>query len=227
MRTSAVMASTSRSVSPARNRAAVHAAHAVRTSYHTVHSASRARSSAARCVASARSRSAASRPEVGIVKVNLQKLKAVLGTSLAGGGVGALVSSVAFGFAAILAPDQITLWNFLWGVALTGSFGAFAAGGFATILALSKGGDGVENLSVARSAVLGLLAGGLFPTAAALLTGGLLVPFDLETLTVYGGFFGVLGGGVAAGLVAVAKDAPSQISPPSSPDRGLEPGGPT
>ena len=123
-------------------------------------------------------------------------------------------------------PGAITLGMFLGGAALMGSFGAFAAGGFATMLAVSKGADGLENLSVARSALLGLIAGGLFPTAAALLTAGLLVPFDLETLVVLGVLFGILGSGVSAGLVAVAKDAPSRISPPPSPDRRLESGEP-
>ncbi len=103
-----------------------------------------------------------------------------------------------------------------------GGFGAFAAGGFAAMLALSKGAEGVENLSVARSAVFGLIAGGLVPTVVALLTVG-----DLAGMWLLGGICGVLGSGIAAGLVAVAKDAPSRISPPaSSPDSLLESGEP-
>ena len=160
------------------------------------------------------------------MKINLEKLKAVLGTSLAGGVIGALVSSVALGIAAILAPGVVTLGLFFAGAAFMGSFGAFVAGGFATMLALSKGSDGIENLSVARSAVLGLIAGSLFPTVFSLLTGGLLGYSDLAGLALFGGVFGVLGSGIAAGLVAVAKDAPSRISPPSSPDRLLESGEP-
>ncbi len=68
--------------------------------------------------------------------------------------------------------------------------------------------------------------GSLFPTAFSLLTGGLLGYPDLAGLALFGGAFGVLGSGIAAGLVAVAKDAPSRISARSSPDRLLESGEP-
>ena len=127
------------------------------------------------------------------MKINLEKLKAVLYTSLAGGGIGALLSSVATSVAAILAPGpQMTLGMFLGGAVLMGSFGAFAAGGFATMLALSKDHDGIENLSVARGAILGLIAGGLFPTAVALLTGEFVGYSDWAGVALFSVVFGVL-----------------------------------
>ena len=153
------------------------------------------------------------------MKMNLKKLKAILGTSLTGTGIGVLLSSAVFGAGAILFPGQMTLGNLLDVAALMGSFGAFAAGGFATMLALTKGGDGVANLSVARSAILGLIAGGLFPIAVSLLAGSGGTPVALIAI------FGILGCGVTAGLVAVAKDAHARISPPSS-ERLLESGEP-
>ncbi len=138
------------------------------------------------------------------MRLSIEKLKAVLGTSLAGGGLGAVLGGVVLGVLAFLSPAQVSLGIFFGGTAVMGLFGAFAAGGFAAMLALSRSQGTLGELSVIRSGVLGLLAGSLFPSVIAILTAGYLIPFGAGLLK-YGALFGLLGGGISAGLVAVAK----------------------
>ena len=157
------------------------------------------------------------------MRIGLDKLKAIWGTSIAGGAIGALLSSVVLGVGIVVSPGEVTPGLFLGGAALMGGFGAFTAAGFATALALSKGRGGLEGLSVLKSAAIGLLAGALFPTAAALLTAGYLVPLEFGQLAFLGGVFGTLGAGVTAGLTAVAKDADPQIEAPLEPEGLIEP----
>jgi hypothetical protein len=135
-----------------------------------------------------------------------RKWRAILGTGVAGAGVGALLAGVVLGVSGLIAPGSVPLIVALGGPLAMGAFGFFAAGGFATMLALRDGGTSLDGLSISKSGFMGLAAGFLFPAVSAVLTGGLLFPLELQALTVAGGFFGVMGAGITAGLVAVAKD---------------------
>ena len=74
------------------------------------------------------------------MRFNIEKLKAILGTSLAGGGIGALLGGVVLGVSFLVAPGQASLGIFLGGTTVMGLFGAFASGGFAAMLALASRG---------------------------------------------------------------------------------------
>ena len=132
------------------------------------------------------------------------KLGAVLGTSVVGSVIGVLFGSSLMAVGAI--AGEVSVGLFLSAAALSAGVGAFIGGGFATLLALS-GERTLEQLGLFRAATCGLLAGAVFPLVAAIVTGGWLVPFDLTQLALLGATFGLLGGGMSAGLVAVAKGA--------------------
>lgn len=141
------------------------------------------------------------------------KLGAVLGTSVAGGAIGAIFGSSLMAVGALGGAGEVSVGLFLATAAISGGVGAFIGGGFATLLALS-GERTLEQLGLARSAVFGALAGAAFPPLAAILTGGWLVPFELSQMALLGATFGLLGGGLSAGLVAVAKGAEApELSP--------------
>lgn len=144
-----------------------------------------------------------------MTRLTRSQLKGVVGTAIAGGGVAGLLAGVVLGAAAVLAPGAVPLAIAVGGVTAMGAFGAFTTGGVATMLAMSRATDSIEELSVLKCGAMGLLTGGAFPAFAALLTGGFLFPFELGALAWAGTWFGVLGSGIAAGIVAVAKDAPS------------------
>jgi hypothetical protein len=114
-----------------------------------------------------------------MVRRILEKSRAILGTSLVGGGLGALLGAIVPGLVALIAPNLASLGTVALGTAAMGLFGAFAAGGFATLLALGPEGRALSELSIPKSAALGLLAGAVFPTLAALATGGWVFPLAL------------------------------------------------
>lgn len=136
----------------------------------------------------------------------LGRLRSILGTSLLGGAVGALFGGSLLGVGALVAPGEVTIVLFALGVGLAGGVGAFVGGAFGTMLALAPRRD-LDELSLTSSAAMGGLAGAVFPVVAAVFTGGWLVPLVPAQIGLLSGVFGVLGAGLATGLVAVAKDA--------------------
>jgi hypothetical protein len=143
----------------------------------------------------------------------LEKLRSILGTSAIGGLLGSICGGALLGVGALVASGEVTAGMFALGVAFAGGVGAFIGGVFGTLLALSKR-RGLDELSLGRSATLGALAGAIFPLAAAVLTGGWLIPLVPVQVAFLSGVSGTLGAALSAGLVAVAKDFE---------DPGLEP----
>lgn len=144
-----------------------------------------------------------------MARLSKAQLKAILGTAVAGGGVAGVLGAAVLAAAAVLSPGSVSLITALGGTLAMGLFGAFTTGGVGTMLALSRSEGSIEDLSVLKCGAMGLLSGGTFPTLAALVTGGFLFPIEVSTLVNLGAFFGIMGGGIAAGLVAVAKDTPA------------------
>jgi len=136
----------------------------------------------------------------------VDKLKSILGTSLFGGVLGSTFGGALLGFGALVSPGEVTLGLFAMGLAFSGGVGVFIGGTFGTLLSLLPR-RSLDELTLGSSATLGALAGAVFPVAAALLTGGWLVPLIPAQIALLSGVFGALGGGLSAGLVAVAKDA--------------------
>lgn len=142
---------------------------------------------------------------------NLRKLKAVLGTGVTGGALGFLLGVVMAAVGAFISPGDVTL---LGASILTGSttaFGLISAGGFAALLSKTKGAESLEDVSTPRSTLLGFAAGGVLPLffcAGAVAFGYSVTPSDVAALV---SFFGVLGGGMAAGIVSVAKASSKEL----------------
>lgn len=138
-------------------------------------------------------------------RFSVGKLRAVLGVSFVGALLGGLLGGVVLGVSTILAPGVVPLRLFLGGTMAMASFGAYTFGAFGLLLAGTERAGELGDLSVPRSAALGVLAGASFPLVGALLTAGVLFPLEVEALSWLAGCFGVLGGGGAAGVVSVAK----------------------
>lgn len=145
----------------------------------------------------------------------VDKLRAILTTGVAGGVLGSLFGAAVLGVGAFVSPGEVTAGFFLIGVAVTGGVGTFIGSGFGVLLALSKG-RSLEDLGLGRSAALGAIAGAAFPAVAALVTGGWFIPLELGRVAFLVAVFGPVGAGLAAGLVAVAKDAKDPTLSPGS-----------
>ena len=136
----------------------------------------------------------------------LEKLRSILSTSAVGGFLGSVFGGALLGVGVLVSSGEVTAGMFALGLAFSGGVGAFIGGVFGTLLTLSKR-RSLDELSLGRSAALGAVAGAIFPMAAAILTGGWLVPLVPIQVAFLSGQFGTLGAGLSAGLVAVAKDA--------------------
>jgi hypothetical protein len=145
----------------------------------------------------------------------LDKLRSILGTSAVGGLLGSVFGGTLLGVGTLVASGEVTAGMFALGVAFAGGVGAFIGGAFGTLLALSKR-RGLDELSLGRSAALGALAGAIFPVAAAVLTGGWLVPLVPVQVAFLSGVLGTAGAALSAGLVAVAKDAEDPVLAPTT-----------
>ena len=137
----------------------------------------------------------------------MDKLKAVLTTGILGAGLGALLGVVAFGVAGVVG-GTFSWIGLLGGAGALAGFGGLSGTAFAAALAASTKGE-LDDLSVAKSGLLGFLAGGTFAAITAAVAYRMVGPLEVDTLSWVAAFFGVLGGGLSAGLVAVAKSTRS------------------
>lgn len=137
----------------------------------------------------------------------LRRLRGFLGTTITGTFVGALLGGVLTAGFAIVSPSSMALGIALGVTLWMGVFGGFAAGAFAVFLSVTERKKSLDQISVFRCASLGAVAGALFPLLAALLTNGSLVALQGNVLASASSFFAVLGAGLSASLVGVAKNA--------------------
>lgn len=149
----------------------------------------------------------------------LRRLRAVLGTGLVGTVLGGLLGGVIAAGGVVLAPLTFPLEVVLGLIGGMAAFGGFAAGTFAAFLSLAGGRRSLEEISTLHAGALGALAAALFAPVVAFLITGTPLPMASSELLRISSMFAVLGGGLGAGLVAIAKDANEKELEASPADR--------
>lgn len=135
----------------------------------------------------------------------VRKVKGVFGLSAIGGVLGGLFGAARFGVLALLGAGGWS-WEILGqGVLAYGGFAAIATGGVGLLLATAGSRLSLEELSPLKAGLVGALLGGLAPVLFVLATfsGGIATP-AIASIALR---FGLLGGILGGGLVAVAKRA--------------------
>lgn len=147
----------------------------------------------------------------------VRKVRGVFGLSAIGGVLGGLFGAARFGVLALLGAGTVSVEMLVQGVLAYGAFAGIATGGVGLLLATAGSKLSLEELSPIRAGLVGALLGGIAPVLFVLGTfsGGLGTPALLSIAL----RFGLLGGILGGGLVAVAKRADRTL--PSGEDDGL------
>lgn len=134
-----------------------------------------------------------------------RKVRGILGLSAVGGVIGGLYGAVRLGLMAIFGSGTFIMEGLLLGMATYATFAAIATGGVGLLLATAGSRLSLEELSPLRAGIVGGLLGAAAPVLFVLATwsGGVAAPALVSVAL----RFGVLGGILGGGLVAVAKRA--------------------
>ncbi len=132
----------------------------------------------------------------------MRRIRAILGTGLLWGGLGGVIGVVGGVIGAMTDPGTLAEWLLSLGLAFAG-FGFLAGSGFAAALSLLDGRRTLPELSRARAAAWGGLAGFILPLSlVAALSGGVLPLLPaVASAAVFGGITALLG----AGTVHIAR----------------------
>ncbi len=134
----------------------------------------------------------------------LRRLRGLLGLSAVGGTVGGILGVVYAFVTSFLGLGSIAFGSVGWTAALWAGFGAAAAGGVGLVLATLESRRSLGELSAGRAALGGAVVGALAPLAVVFaLTGGIYV----SGVSFVAGLSGLLGAGLGAGFVSMAKRA--------------------
>jgi len=148
----------------------------------------------------------------------LKKLRGILGTGAIWGTTGLSVGAFLGAISSSIFDGGFSLtWALNSGVGL-GLFGFLSGVSFAGILATLDGRKPLEDLSVARSALWGLIAGGAFSFFFVLIRDGTLFPFFWERMLPPIAALGTLGACLGAGTILIARKAPNELPPGTGED---------
>jgi hypothetical protein len=157
----------------------------------------------------------------------VRKLRGIAGTGTVWGLACATVGFLLGGIGAVVAGNPFFGTVLSMGLGL-GSTGFFLGCGFAGVLSLMEGRRTLSDLSPARAAAWGAVAGGILPSLNVLLVVGLgrpIEPDQLVLVSLVGGLFtGAVGAGLAAGTVSLARRAHGELD--SGPPLDMERLGP-
>lgn len=147
-----------------------------------------------------------------------RRARGLLGLGLAGGVIGALLATV-FGVFEILLRGWSDQWAWLPVYSFIGfTLGAVAGAGFAVLLSATSSQLTLAEIGWKRAAVLGGVAGALFPTmgAMAMSTAGPPVASGV----IFAGASGLVGAGAAVALLRIAQRVVESSSPGEGPRSG-------
>lgn len=134
-----------------------------------------------------------------------RKVRGILGLSAVGGVLGGLYGAARLGVLAILGSGTFVLEGLMMGVATYAGFAAIAIGGVGLLLATAGSRLSLDQLSPFRAGAVGALLGAAAPVLFILATwSGAVGTAALLSVALR---FGLLGGILGGGLVAVAKRA--------------------
>lgn len=135
----------------------------------------------------------------------LRRLRGLAGFSVFGAAAGSVAGLLWWLLESTVGLGSLALDSFGLIMGLWIGFGAFAAIGTGLLLSRYGGANQPDELSPRRVAILGALSGGLAPIVLVLLVGaGVSFEAFLVALMSAG-----VGGGIAGGLTAIGKAAPS------------------
>jgi hypothetical protein len=135
----------------------------------------------------------------------LKKLRGLLGFSAVGGAIGALFGLARFGVMMLTGGVGVSVDLLLNSVLVYGGFAAIASGGVGVLLATAGSRLRLQELSPLKAGICGALLGATAPVVLVLATwSGATAPVVFASLALR---FGLLGGVLGGGLVAVAKRA--------------------
>lgn len=138
-----------------------------------------------------------------------RKLRGLLGLTAFGGAIGALYGMARMGLMALMGVEALTFEMLLQTAAAYGGFASIASAGVGVLLATTGSRLRLQELSPWKAGMLGVLLGAGAPLLFILATwsGGTGAPALLSIAL----RFGLLGGVVGGGLVAVAKRADASL----------------
>jgi hypothetical protein len=140
----------------------------------------------------------------------LRKLRGAIGTAVASAVAWALGSCAVVGGLSFALVGWAPAWQFYVVVAQIAAALGFVSGGlFSFALSTRYARTPIEDLRVSRMALWGAVTG-LAGGAVMLMTRG-AIPADPQLLAMMTALFGGLGGTTAAGLVMLAKSAPTEL----------------
>ena len=157
----------------------------------------------------------------------LRRLRGVLGIGAVWGVAGAIAGGVGGVVAFLLGSMPLLPAVLELGMGAAG-VGIVLGSAFAGVLTLAEGRRTLEQLTPARAALWGSVAGaGLIASWGVLMiaTFGSMVPLSqlLPVIVSAVGSYGLLSGGLAAGTVALARRAPDELTVGSGSESLLEP----
>jgi len=143
----------------------------------------------------------------------LKKLRGIVGTGAVWGTAGLSVGAFLGAISSIIFDGGLSLpWVLNSGAGL-GLFGFLSGVSFAGILATLDGRKSLEDLSAARSALWGMIAGAAFAFLFVLIRDGTLFPWFWERMLPPIAALGTLGACLGAGTILIARKAPDELSP--------------
>lgn len=143
----------------------------------------------------------------------LKKLRGILGTGAVWGAAGLSVGAFLGAISSIIFGGGFSLnWALTSGLGF-GLFGFLSGVSFAGILATLDGRKPLEDLSVARSSLWGMIAGAAFGFFFVLIRDGTLFPYFWERMLPPIAALGTLGACLGAGTILIARKAPDELPP--------------